>query len=78
MKIEDTELPDEIRRGRPIIYPFADILPAQKLTIPGNEDLPAHRLSVHNAFNYFKKSNALEWTASVRIEGNNIVIYRLT
>lgn len=77
MIIENSDAPAEIKRGRPTIYPFSDLLPNQKLIIPGNIDLKAHKLSVHNALNNYLKKNDLDWPGSVRIEQNNIVVYRL-
>jgi len=78
MIIENSLPPDDLKGGRPTIYPFIDLNPNQRLIIPGKDDLPAHRLSVQNAFNIFKKKNNFDWTATVRIEGENIVIYRIS
>lgn len=78
MEIENTsELPD-IKRGRPIIYPFDKIGPGQNLTIPASgSPLKEKRLSVANSLNYYKKQNSLTWTSLVSLEGENIVVYRI-
>ena len=76
MEVEkSTEFPD-IKRGRPIIYPFEKLEPNTKITIPGNEDLKNQRLSVVNSLNYYKRVNALQWQTVVVIEAGNIVAYR--
>lgn len=78
MDIQKIEIQPDIKPGRPGIYPFNYLKPGEKLIIPGNEDLTAHKLSVRASLNYFKKSNAFNWHTVVTIEDNNIVAYRLT
>lgn len=76
MEIEKSASWPEIKRGRPIIYPFEKLLPASKMTIQGTGDLTKLRVSVFNSLAYYKQKNGLIWDSRVLIEGENIAVYR--
>lgn len=77
MDIEKTiELP-EIKRGRPIIYPFDQLKPGEHLKIHCYTPLKQKRIAVANSLNYYKRQNGLTWSSLVNIEGQNIVVYRI-
>ncbi len=77
MNIEKFEDPPANLRGRPALYPFEKLLPGEKLLIPIDGDTQEHRKKVTYALYYYKKANALLWQSAVRIEGINIVVYRI-
>jgi hypothetical protein len=77
MEIEKIEeLPVNLR-GRPASYPFEKLNPGEKLLIPIDGDKQDHRKKVTYALYYHKKSNNCLWQSAVRVEGINIVVYRI-
>lgn len=76
MELQKNDVFPELKRGRPNIYPFADLKPMTKLIVPGKKDLAKQRVVVSSALNAYKKTYGLNWTTIVVIEGNNIVAYR--
>ncbi len=82
MHIENAEIIPSKLRGRPPFYPFSGLNPGQRLIIPVPEnELPGiqnHRKRATYAIYNYKKSNTLKWVTLVRVEGNNIVVYRLS
>lgn len=78
MKIEKVDIiPDDIK-GRPSRYPFRDLTPGHKLIIPIEPDnLFAQRNKIGSAIYQFKKQNRLDWKTAVRVEGDNICVYRI-
>lgn len=77
MIIEKAEKMPTKSKGRPVEYPFNNLEPGLKLTIECLKDHQVKRKSVSSAINYYKRSNKLTWNTAVRVEGNNIVVYRL-
>jgi hypothetical protein len=63
-------------RGRPNKYPFSELLPGKSLIIEGAITDDYNR--VKSALYQYKKNNNLDWVTSVRIDGNNIYVNRLS
>lgn len=77
MNIEKFEIQPPNLRGRPASYTFETLNPGEKMTLPITGPSQDHRKRVTYALHYFKKSNGFTWQSAVRIEGSNIVVYRI-
>lgn len=79
MKIEKaTEMPDSFI-GRPSTYPFRDLLPGFKLSIPCEDpDEDYFKRKVGSALYQYKKSNHLRWKTAVRLENGEVCVYRIS
>ena len=79
MKIEKaTNMPD-IFRGRPTTYPFRDLKPGFKLTIPCEDiDEQYFKRKVGSALYQYKRSNHLKWKTAVRLENGEVCVYRVS
>lgn len=77
MEIEKFEVSPANLRGRPASYPFEKLNPGEKMTIPIEGATQDHRKKVTYALYYYKKQNGFDWHSAVRIEGLNIVVYRI-
>lgn len=77
MEIEKFEVSPANLRGRPASYPFEKLNPGEKMLIPIEGNTQEHRKKVTYAIYYYKKQNSFKWHTAVRIEDNNIVVYRI-
>jgi hypothetical protein len=79
MKVEKTEIPDSLKlRGRPMKYPFDKLNPGQRIVMPIQNDSKKERRMLVQACYQYKKFNSLKWVTASLIEGNNIVLYRIS
>lgn len=77
MEIEKFDDAPANLKGRPASYSFEKLQPGEKLIIPIDGEIQDHRKKVTYALYYFKKANGFIWHSAVRIEGINIVVYRI-
>lgn len=79
MKIETTTMPDNLKlRGRPLKYPFDKLNPGQRIVMRIEKDSKKERQKIVQACYQYKKSNNLRWVTASSIEGENIIIYRIS
>lgn len=77
MNIEKFDISPVNLKGRPASYSFDKLNPGEKLSIPIDGDKQDCRKKVTYALSYYKRSNSIIWHSAVRIEGENIVVYRI-
>lgn len=79
MKIETTSIPNNLKlRGRPMKYPFDKLNPGQRIVMPIDKDARKERQMIVQACYQYKKSNRLKWVTASSIEGDSIVLYRIS
>lgn len=79
MKVETTAIPNNLKlRGRPFKYPFDKLNPGQRITMKIIKDAKKERQKLVQACYQYKKSNSLKWVTASLIEGDSIVLYRVS
>lgn len=79
MKIETTSIPDNLKlRGRPLKYPFDKLNPGQRIVMRIVKNAKKERQMLVQACYQYKKTNALRWITASMIEGDNIILYRIS
>lgn len=79
MKIETTTMPDNLKlRGRPMKYPFDKLNPGQRIVMKIKKDARKERQRIVQACYQYKKTNHLRWITASLIDGDNIVLYRVS
>lgn len=79
MKVESTLIPDNLKlRGRPLKYPFDKLNPGQRIVMKIMKDAKKERQRLVQACYQYKKSNSLRWVTASLIEGDSIVLYRVS
>lgn len=79
MKIETTPIPDNLKlRGRPLKYPFDKLNPGQRIVMKVEKDAKKERQMIVQACYQYKKTNRLRWVTASLIEGDSIVLYRVS
>jgi hypothetical protein len=79
MRIETSSMPANLKlRGRPLKYPFDKLNAGQRIVMKiGTNPKKERRMLVQACYQY-KKTNGLKWVTASLIEGDNIVLYRVS